>query len=155
FQTNGYTTADLLQNAALVPHDLMEVGIQVASMPKRIAPFVLDEKKLAGKLADEVTRDEEEPRVLHDVDCVAAILTVRGDQRADSIADAKAVFVTTTTKVITEVDEWYREEGQAGISPVIHIRALSNLAWLRAPMLASGLKLHELIVLCESALRPS
>ena len=155
FLTNHYTAGDLRQMIALLKEELADIGIQIVTMPRRVPQSVLGEKELSQALADDLTHNEDEPRVVHDVDCVAAILTFRNGERFNSVADAKAVFATTSLKVITKVQEWYKEEGETGISPVIDIRALSNLAWLRRPALAGGLKLNELVVLCESALRPS
>lgn len=89
------------------------------------------------------------------MDCIAAVLTIRAGKRATSLADVKAIFATTTYKVISNAQNWYEEQGETGLSPVIHIRALANLAWLRKPALSVNLKLHELVTLCQAALRPS
>lgn len=50
---------------------------------------------------------------------------------------------------------WYSDQGGRGVPPIVHYLALSNLAWLKKPALAAGLKLHELVALCSAALRPS
>ena|SRR5262245_24517236 len=53
-----------------------------------------------------------------------------------------------------DVRPWYREEdATAGIDPAIHIRALSNQAWLKKPTLVPNFKVHELVALCGVALR--
>ncbi|MHB9089527.1 MAG: hypothetical protein ACYC5A_09965, partial [Thermoleophilia bacterium] len=39
--------------------------------------------------------------------------------------------------------------------PIIHIRALVNLAWIKNPTIESNLLTSELIALCSAALRPS
>lgn len=155
FLTNRYSPSDLRQMSALLPQELQAVGIQIATMPNRTRRFTLDEKKLAKLLANERTGDEDAPRVIHDIDCVAAILTLRGGERSTSLNDVRAVFATSSRLVIANVQQWYDGEGETGVSPVIHIRALSNMAWLRKPALSVNLKQHELIALCHAALRPS
>ncbi|HVS82992.1 MAG TPA: hypothetical protein VHE60_14790 [Pyrinomonadaceae bacterium] len=153
--TNHYAPSDIRQMSALLPNELASLGFQITPMPRHVKQYTLDEKKLGEALADQRTRDMEEPRVIHDVDCVAAILTLRKGERSVSLADAKAVFATSSRKVIENVQRWYDDEGEAGVAPVIHIRALSNLAWLRRPAAAVDLKAHELVALCHAALRPS
>ena len=153
--THRYAPSDIRQMSALLPKELNALGIQIVQLPRHIKEYTLGEKKLSEALANELTHDVEEPRVIHDVDCVAGILTLRKGVRSVSIADAKVVFATSSRKVIENVQQWYDEEGETGISPVIHIRALSNLAWLRRPASAVDLKVHELVALCHAALRPS
>jgi len=51
---------------------------------------------------------------------------------------------------------WYEEDERAGgVPPLVHVRALSNAAWLKKPRLCRDLKLRELVALCRAALRPS
>jgi hypothetical protein len=153
--TNHYTPSDVRQMSALIPTELSRLGIQVAPIPKHIPKYTLDEKKLSEILADKQTHDIEEPRVVHDVDCVAAILTLRKGIGATSLAGVKAVFASKSKLVITNVQRWYGEQGETGIGPIVDIRALSNLAWVRKPALAENLKAHELVALCHAALQPS
>lgn len=155
FLTKKYTPSDVRQMMALIPQELSSLGIQVAQMPKHLKQFTLDEKKLGEALADEHTRNVDEPRVIHDVDCVAGILTLRHGKESVSLSEVQAVFVTSTKRVLANVQRWYEEEGESGIGPVVHIRALSNLVWLRRPALAVNLKAHELVALCNAALQPS
>jgi len=154
FLTEHYGPADMRQMAALIPQELAKLGIQVVAMPTHVPKYTLDEKKLAEALAER-THDTEAPRVVHDVDCAAAILTLRKGQRSVSLGHVKVVFATSSSSVLTTVQDWFAKEGETGIGPVVHIRALSNLVWLRRPALAVHLKAHELIALCSAALQPS
>ena len=108
------------------------------------------------RLADRSTGDEREPRVVHDVDCVAAILTLRKGHRSQNLDDAHAVFVSDSALVIRSVGHWWRhDEHESSIEPVVHVRALSNFAWLKRPSAGSELKVRELLALCGAALRPA
>jgi hypothetical protein len=92
---------------------------------------------------------------VHDIACVAGVLTYRGGHRSDSLDDAKAIFVTTSGITTRCVSDWYSAQGGRGLSPIMHYLLLSNLAWLKRPASAAQLKLHELVALCAAALRPS
>ena len=155
FLTRRFTPSDMRQMSALLPQELLTIGIQIAPLPKHNPAYTLDEKKLALMFAnfDEETQDE--PRVVHDVDCVAGILTLRAGARSTHITGAKAVFATTSVQVLATVQKWYAEEGETGVSPLVHIRALSNLAWLRRPALGQDIKIYELIAVCQAAVQPS
>jgi predicted transcriptional regulator len=153
--TNRYSPSDIRQMSALLPKELGELGIQIAPIPKHAPQYTLDEKKLGEYLSDKPDQGADDPRVIHDVHCAAAILTLRKGAQSNSIANVKAVFVSSSKMVISKVQRWYKEEGEEGIGPIVHIRALSNLVWVRRPALAAKLKAHELIALCHAALQPS
>ena len=158
FLTERYSPSDVREMSALVDREIRAVGFQIARVPSRIAKRVSAERALSTRLADQSTGDELEPRVVHDVDCVAGILTLRQGHQSQSIDDARAVFVSDSRLVIRNVKLWWQEDEQEHeltIEPVVHIRALSNVAWLKRPNAGSGLKMRELLALCGAALRPS
>jgi hypothetical protein len=67
-----------------------------------------------------------------------------------------SVFATASPLVIRNTRLWYEEdEHETGVEPVVHIRALTNLAWLKKPKLCEELKVRELIAMCTAALRPT
>jgi len=92
---------------------------------------------------------------MHDVDCIAGVLTLRRGRHSSTLEDAHAVFATDSAIVIRKVQTWWTEvERETGIAPIVHIRALINLAWLKKPSLCADLKIQELIALCSAALSP-
>ena len=156
FVTEQYSPSDVREMSALVDQEIRAVGFQIARIPRRDAQHVSAEQALSTRLTDRATGDELEPRVVHDVDCVAGILTLRQGHRSQSIDDARAVFVSDSRLVIRNVRLWWQEdEHELSIEPVVHVRALSNVAWLKKPSAGSELKAHELLALCGAALRPS
>lgn len=155
FLNNRNTPSDVRQISALLSTSLNILGVQNAPMPKHIPQYTLDEKKLGEILVDKDKGNSEEPRIIHDVDCAAAILTLRVGTRYSSIADTKVVFATSSYHVVKNIQKWYKEEGESGVPPFVHIRALSNIAWLRKPTLSKDLKIHELVTLCQTVLQPS
>ena len=163
FLINQYTPADVVQIIALLNRSVRQAGLSIRPAPTRVPRYTLDEKDLARRLAKTDT-PEAEPRVWHDVNCVAAILTLRGSTFPQDINNAKAIFVTATGLVIKNVTEWFRQQiksehlkgrAESLIPPVVHHIALSNVAWLKFPASGQKLKLHELIALCSAALQPT
>lgn len=154
FLTQRYRPSDVAQVMALLETNIAQLGFTVVPFPARNPDYMLDESDLSRRLRrpDET---ELEPRVMHDVDSAAAILTVRAGRTTNSLDDSRAVFATTSTTVMKTIAEWYRDSGATGIPPAVHVIGLSHIAWLKKPAAAARLKLHELVVLCTAALRPS
>lgn len=152
--THHFSPSDVRENIALLEKQVRGLGVTIKEIPTHDQRYTLGEPDLSRRLrkADE---SDLEPRVVHDVNCVAAILTLRAGHVSNSYDTAGAVFATTSGLVVKDVREWYREQGESGVPPIIHQLALSNIAWLKKPAAATNLKLHELVALCSAALGPS
>lgn len=156
FLTQLYSPSDIQEMSALLEGDLGRVGFRIIPTPERVAKYTHGESQLANRLADPRTQDVTEPRVLHDVDCIAGVLTLRAGRRSRKVEEVGVVFATTATLVIRNTRSWWEEdERESGVSPVVHIRSLANLAWLKRPAVSADFQLRELIALCEAAMRPS
>jgi hypothetical protein len=155
FLTKRYAPSDVRQMSALLEKDIAAAGIRVQRLPSRIPEFTAREADLAKRLARPDSQDEQEPRVVHDVDCVAGVLVMRRGHRSQSIEDARAVFATTSPLVIQNTRLWWQhDERGSGIEPIVHVRALANLAWLKRVSMLQDYKLRELIALCSAAMKP-
>jgi predicted transcriptional regulator len=156
FVTHGWTPSDVKELIALLEEKLNQLGFTIKDFPPRDRRYNPDDESLTQALRGPGSAEGDlEPRVVHDVDAVAAIITLRRGTASASLDDSRAVFATTSGKVIHNVRGWYRQMGDAGIPPVVSVMALSNAAWLKKPTLATTLKLDELCALCAAALRPS
>lgn len=156
FLTSRYKPSDVQEMSALLEDEIRSAGLTIAQTPRHVADFTYGEKQLAARLVDPRTRDVAEPRIEHDVDCVAGVLTLRRGRRSNRIEDCGAVFATTARLVIQNVRLWWEEdERELGFPPVVHIRALANLAWLKRPTTGSDLQVRELVTLCSAAMKPS
>ena len=149
-----FSPSDIRQQMALLDSNVKGLGISIKPVPKRRFRHTLDEATLTQKLKRPYESDLD-ARVVHDVDCVAAILTLRAGHTTRVLDDARAVFATTTGLVVKHSREWHVECGETGVPPVLHQLAISNIAWLKKPASAARLKLHELMALCSAALAPS
>src|SRR5262249_8628555 len=133
--------------ASSLPSQLKAVGVHIREVPAHDRRYTLGEAALAEVLADPQTGDVDSPRVRHDIDCVAAVLTQRRGVSRNSFEESSAVFCTTSGGVIKGVQTWYREQGERGVPPIVHQYALTSLAWLKRPKAARGVKLHEIAAL--------
>jgi hypothetical protein len=153
FVGRHYAPSDIKQVVSLLDRNIRELGFFIKRIPKHDPRYTLDEKKLAEKIAGPFDGPES-PRVAHDVDCIAAVLTLRGDQASDNWERGKIGFATTTGKLVRNVEHWYRSEGGKSVPPAIHVLTLSSLAWLKRPAAAPSLKMHELVAMCSAVIRP-
>jgi len=153
--THHLTPSDVAVVLATLRQRLTQLGLTVHPMPAHVAKYTFDEAELSRRLLREGQQDISEPRIVHDVDCTAAILTLRAGRPADSLDRAKAVFATNTSLVAQKVRQWFRDSGETGLPPVVSEMMLSNAAWLRRPASAHNLKLHQLVALCSAALQPT
>lgn len=155
FLTRKFAPSDIRQMNALLEQDIKATGIRIQRLPNRVAEYTAKEKELATRLATPGGNDEQAPRVVHDVDCVAGVLVMRKGHHSQSIEEARAVFATTSPLVIQNTRRWWVEDERGlGIEPIVHVRALANLAWLKRVRMLQDYKLRELVALCAAAMRP-
>lgn len=152
--SSGLGPSDIKQAIGLLEFRLgREYGINIVQTPRRIPKYTFDEVDLTERFKG-IGDSGDEPRILHDVDCIAAVLTIRRGIQPVTLNNAKAVFATGNGQVFQTVNKWFIDSGEKGISPIVHQLTLSNIAWLKRPETGSKLKLHELVALCAAALRP-
>jgi hypothetical protein len=157
FLTRRYTPADVVEMSALLVRDAVAAGFRILARPPRQAKFTAGEKELAARLKRPNAGPEidMEPRVIHDVECISGVLTLRRGNRANRLEDAGVIFATDSATVIKTVQDWWRkDEEETAVAPIVHIRVLANLAWLKKPALCGDFKIQELVALCAAALRP-
>jgi hypothetical protein len=166
FLENGVRASDVVLMNALVESNLTsQYGVQIEERPNFETEFTEDEVALANLLREQrhgsrfqFARDPlKDPRVTHDVDCVAAILYKRRGRDAATIDNARAVFVTKSGLVVRKVGEWWESMGRDGVRPVVSQSWLSSLVWLKCRGVFSAdcqLDSSDLLALCQSVLRP-
>jgi len=157
FLTRRYSPADMVEMSALLERDAVAAGFRILARPPRQSKFTAGEKELAVRLKRPNAGPEidMEPRVIHDVECIAGVLTLRRANRTNRLEDAGVIFATDSATVIKTVQDWWREdEEETAVPPIVHIRVLANLAWLKKPALCGDFKIQELVALCAAALRP-
>lgn len=154
FLTTRATPSDIHTISATLERTLASLGIVTVDAPNHIATYTLDETALGLKLSDRLG-GENDPRVVHDIDCIAGVLTLRRGRSVESFDLAGAIFVSSSRRTIESVGAWFDEQDETGLPPIAHFLTISNLAWLKRPAGAASLKMAELVALCAASLRPS
>lgn len=154
--TQRYSPSDVQEMSALLEREIVAAGFHIIETPVRVFKYTSGEDALAMRLSDPYTHDTSEPRIVHDVDCVAAVLTLREGHRSRRIEGVRVVFATTSPLVIRNTRIWWEEdEREGGIPPIVNVRSLANLAWLKMPATSADFQVRELVALCAAAMRPS
>ena len=148
-----YGPADIAQAVGLMETQLRGLGLAIRPFPEHRFRYTLDEDDLTQRLQRPNQQTDE--RVRHDVDCAAAILTLRQLRESRSLDATNAVFVTTNKSVVDTVTGWYKNQKKSGVPPMVRHLTMSTAAWLKKPAAAGNVKLHELIASCSAALQPS
>ena len=150
------TPAEIRQEILLLNQNLRRMGIQTRDFPKHMREYTEDEQALADALRDP-TRDGNslDPRVWHDVQAIAAVLTLRAGIRPQRIANAGFVFSSGSARTVENATRWYREVQPHGVEPIVHFRSVTNAAWFLRPANASDVPMHELVAVCAGYLRPT
>ncbi len=153
--TARLSPADIRVISATLENRLSKVGVSIRDFPPHDPRFTLDEAALAKALVDGRKPDTESPRIRHDVDCVAAVLTLRAGRTALAIERSVAIFCSSTGLVVRNVQQWFSTQHEQGVPPIVHQAALTSIAWLKKPAAAPGIKMSELAALCAAAMRPT
>jgi hypothetical protein len=153
--TSRMSPADMRVISSSLEARLAKIGIPILKMPAHIASYTLNEEELAKRLQNAARPDAGAARIRHDVECIAAVLTLRAGRTATSIERSIAVLSSTSGRVIRDVQRWFTAEGEHGVPPMVHHVALTNIAWLKKPAAAPNAKLHELAAICVAVMRPT
>ena len=150
------TPSDIRQMIALLRDSLLKLGVRIRDFPIHVPEYTENEQVLAETLRDRRrSNDSDDARVWHDVDAIAAIMTLRAGARPKQVWNAKYVFVSGSSQTVSNATRWYRETYPAGVEPIVHFRSVTNTAWLVRSADASRVPMHELAAVCQAVLRPS
>ena len=150
------TPADIRQEIALLRNSLGKLGVRIRDFPQHNAEYTEDEQALADRLRNPGRNPEsDDVRVWHDVQAIAAVITLRAGERPGRVSNAKYVFTSGSSQTVANAALWYREAHPSGVEPMVHFRSMTNTAWLVKPAGASSVPMHELVAVCQAVLRPS
>ena len=150
------TPSDIRQKIALLRPSLAKLGIRIRDFPKHNSKYTEDEQTLADRLKDpRKSPERDEARVWHDVEAIAAVITLRAGKRPKRVENANYVFVSGSPQTVSNAARWYRETYPSGVEPIVHFQSVTNTAWLVRPADGSKVPMHELVAICQAVLRPS
>jgi hypothetical protein len=153
--TTRLSSADINVISSTLEKRLDRVGVRIIKVPPHDPRFTLDEQALAEALKDPGNPETDTPRIRHDVDCIAGVLTLRGAGTVTSIERSGAIFCSSGGRVVSNAQQWFSTQGEHGIPPIVHQTALTSIAWLKKPAAAPDIKLHELAAVCWAVMRPT
>jgi hypothetical protein len=145
--------SDMRVASALLEENLSRERVLVHATPERITAWVEDEPGLFAALEDDRGSGHEQ-RENHDVNAIAAVMTIRAGRTARRLDECRAVFVSQG-RVIHSVLGWWFESGHTDFPPIMAHSALLNACWLKRPRSSTALLRHELAAVCASTLDPS
>ena len=156
FLQTATSPADIQQEIALVEKKLAALNVNVKDFPGYKNDYTEAEQDLANQLKDPtIGRATDEHRIWHDVRATAAVMTLRAGRRPYRVTDAKYVFASGNARTVTTISKWYRETYKTGLEPAVHVRSVTNAAWLLRPQFESSIPIHQLVSVCAAVLRPS
>ena len=147
--------ADIRQEIALLRTKLTKMGVRTRRFPEHVVEHTENEKALANRLRDPKANGSDDARVWHDVEAVAAVMTMRAGLRTRQFQKTKFLFVSESSQTVSKVQEWYREIDSASLEPMVHFRSIANAAWILRPAAAPEQPMHQLVAVCMTMLRPS
>ena len=154
FVSKGYPSSDIDLLAARCQARIAAMGIRIEERPGPVRAHQIDETGLEAALQTAIHYSHNRARV-HDVDCVSAIMRVRGGRESNSIENSRAIFVTTNPVLARVAREFFQPEVPAGtVAPCIMAHALGNLLWLKNPTKAPDLPLRRVIADAYAAMQP-
>ena len=143
----GWELADLQSLSDRLAGALDELGIAVRESPPHVVEGHLDEQRLHDVVRETMGPPEWARR--HDVESIAKVLRLRGgDAPPRDLSEAGYVFVTASSSLVRACERFAREQGLAGLPPVLHQSRLAALAWLRVPQRKTELPAKLLLAEC-------
>ena len=153
----GYSKADVVRISSDPSYVVeTELHFQVDETPSRKFLYVYDEETLIKYLQRPEGCDAE-LAIMHDVNCIAAILTLREKLTAKSFKTARYFFVTTSMMTVRQSTKWWNKtESPTILPPIYSLTKMANLAWLYSdPTSAKRYGEKALLSACAAAAIPS
>lgn len=160
FKKRGMTKEDIIEIRGLLDEIIEErLKIRIETRPQRKKEYVAEESKLMDRLRDSSqsgTVTDLSPRVMHDVNCIAAILSIRKGKRPDHLSASEAIFACDSYLTIRNSLLWWRKDEQRkDFPPILSLRDLVSFAWLSNPSKYGSAVRDELVATCATAILPS
>ncbi len=158
FIENGYTASDVERFAARIEEDLGLLGIRCENKPDYSHdkhPFVIDELQLEKSLRENIGYRNEKALV-RDIASVAAISRLRRGNQPRILEECRALFVTTNYNLVKCANAVSMDAPlQFSIGVCITDYELTNLLWIKKPLMAPALPRKRIVADYYAALRPS
>lgn len=160
FIAKGWTASDIKEKILTLEHDLRALGITVVDKPEYRYEYVIDEQKLQSILAERVhkTKPNDGQTVNRDVDSISAILRLQAGKHPTKLEACRAIFITTNRMLVEVADDFFHQEcghPRVSVVPCLTDIALTQLLWLKKPLIAPNLPRKRIIADAFAAMQPS
>jgi len=158
FSQSGSSPADLELEMARLDKNIERLGIRIMEKPEYVKKYQVDESRLENTLDTLVgyLPDRLEARK-HDVDCLSAVFRLRKGQSYYNVEECYALFVTPNSSLCrVNADFFVKDQyiGEGSVPIVVTDYALTNIIWLKKPMIAPNLPRKYVIAECYAAMEP-
>ncbi|HHD2737780.1 TPA: hypothetical protein ACOTGN_001388 [Clostridium perfringens] len=154
FIEEGKSKSDIMLMINTIEDDLSRLNIKIEDVPQYNNRCYIDEEGLKESLKKNIQYSNDEA-LERDIKSISAITRLRSGRTTIKIEESRAIFVTTNFKLVKEVNSYLNiDEELTGIMPIISDYALTNLLWLKKPLVAKNLSKQRLIAECYAASQP-
>ena len=155
FAQQGKRGADVFLLAAELEKHLRELGVEILPTPSDDKHAALDKPALERALNRGV-RYVSSTTLDYDLKSLAAVHSIRKGQSQLILEHAKAIFVTTNTKLVDVVRKHFENDDRDLFAWPLAISDsnLATIVWLKEPMAAPELPRKQIMAECYAALRP-
>lgn len=147
--------SDLILARENIDEAVRKHGVVVKKSPEYLEDFQIDELQLEEAIVDSKPTISE-AAVRHDINSIRSIFVLRKGRQPVRLEDSGAVFVTLNSGLARAAYRIGKDHNSSReVSPAITAYSLANIAWLKSPVAAPLLPLHETMALSYAALEPS
>ncbi|MFH1373907.1 MAG: hypothetical protein ABII79_08940 [bacterium] len=161
-----YTESDVERFIVNVDYILKDNKIENIEIDfsKEVHPYQIDEAKLSEMIVDIYTRNDpafdqlvKEKTIRKDVDSIAAIYRMRRGRTADTLTQARCVFVTTNAALAYASRRYDLEEDRPEfrIPTCLTDTFVGTMIWLQHPLRIAKINEKKMIADCYAALQPT
>lgn len=148
------TEADVLELAANLESSLASVGVSVEKEPEVDERTAIGLQQLEDELERKVQYNSTASPQIHDADAAAAVYYWRRGHRSDHLERARAVFVTSNSRVVRVVEDWPDFRAHQSYPIAISLWKLGTILWVKDPLKSPDMPKSRIIVDCLSVLAP-
>ena len=152
--SRGWGRTQLELKASSLESELRKLEMSIRDAPDYRARTTLDESEMEKVLQSVVGYFRPETR-LYDVKSLAAIWQLRDARAQRHLESARAIFVTSNTKLVRASAQFFEESPNGFDVPVATLDFhLGTVAWLKKPMSVPDLPKRQLVADCIATLEP-
>jgi hypothetical protein len=151
----GNSESDVILAMATLERDMQRLRIKIEEKPPYVPEYQISETDLDAALQRDIGYVHELPRI-RDVDSLSAVYRLRRGREYHCIEECRAIFVTTNPKLVQTATAFFASYQSQSAPPIcISDHHLTNILWLKKPMLLPDLPKKQMMADAYAAMHPS